>query len=308
MNEERSAVQFLGDAAALPVGREVRARVGELILLSRHHRAPAGDLLAELFSDLDLAILGEPDEVYDAYSDAIRAEYGHVPPHTFARGRGRILDAFLASPRIFNVLVDREQQARRNLRREREGLRGTALGLLREQVRRIRALVCFAAIVAAAVLVEPLVLLLLLLTPALSHQHYSWRRRVETSIRAGLLPYPDEPRRRRLWSALSDLYVDTEVDLASIAREVGEAGYSADEAWHALRYEVGPVGVRNFGFGVVFVPAPEWQPFDVDWLRTETLLRAASCPSPLRLRLDSVRSTWMVRHDFERVRALLASP
>jgi len=309
LNEERSAVQFLGDAAALPVGREARARVGGLILLSRHHRAPEGDLLAELFSDLDLAVLGEPEQAYEAYSEAIRAEYAHVPLHAYAHGRGRVLDALLSSPRIFSVLVDREAQARRNLRRERETLRTSGALLLWEQRLRVvgGALFCvagLAGLLTDAARVEALgIALVLAVLMADRRARRAWRGRVESAVRDGLLPYPDLPRRQRLWSALSDLYLDAEIDPGRIAGEVRALGYSADEAWDALRYQVGPAVWLN-----LLSPAGVWQGFDADWLRTEILLRAAGRPSILRRRATGRVSNWMVRAEFEKIGAMLAPP
>src|SRR5476649_882394 len=65
---------------------------------------------------------------------------------------------------------------------------------------------------------------------------------------------------RRLWSALSDLYVDTEVDYKQIA-EVAK-NYSIEEVEFALFERVAPVCVSN-----MLSPVPPiWWYFDEDQL------------------------------------------
>lgn len=57
-----------------------------------------------------------------------------------------------------------------------------------------------------------------------------------------------EPRRLKAWSALSDLFLDTELadeDYARIARLVAETGYATDEVQEILWQEVYPVLAPN---------------------------------------------------------------
>lgn len=57
-----------------------------------------------------------------------------------------------------------------------------------------------------------------------------------------------EPRRLKAWSALSDLFLDTELadeNCARIARLVAETGYATDEVQEILWREVFPVLAPN---------------------------------------------------------------
>lgn len=109
-------------------------------------------------------------------------------------------------------------------------------------------------------------------------------------------------RRRPVWGALSELFLDTELqpeDHRRIARILSASGYTTPELEQILRREIGPVLSPNF-----LTPAGEWAGFDLAWLEAEIL--------------RSKRRRWlswlsgglamkMVRHDWERVRALLTS-
>lgn len=100
------------------------ARVVHLIELTARHGSVAADEVdaeAALFLDCDMAILGAPAAVFDAYDAGIAEEYaGHVPGFLFRLNRRRFLKKLLAAPRIF--LSDFFHQrldaaARANLRR-----------------------------------------------------------------------------------------------------------------------------------------------------------------------------------------------
>jgi pantetheine-phosphate adenylyltransferase len=88
-NEEASAQLWLrsgldGGPAALEVAQLIRA--------TDHFQAGAvSHPLKEVMLSADLAILGQDDEVYLAYTRAIRAEYGHVPDQRFREQRGQAL-------------------------------------------------------------------------------------------------------------------------------------------------------------------------------------------------------------------------
>ena len=74
-----------------------------------------------LFLDMDLAILGADEDVYHAYSQAIRAEYIWVAEEDFRRGRGRVIEDFLQRPSLFYtpmMVASLEKQARHNLNAE----------------------------------------------------------------------------------------------------------------------------------------------------------------------------------------------
>jgi predicted metal-dependent HD superfamily phosphohydrolase len=124
-NEARSA-QLAREAIArwLP-DRDIDVeRVVQLIeLTARHGTLAASDVDAEaaLFLDCDMAILGAPAPVFDAYDRGIAEEYaGHVPGFLFRMQRKRFLRKVLMQPRIFisDFFHQRlDAPARANLRR-----------------------------------------------------------------------------------------------------------------------------------------------------------------------------------------------
>ena len=68
--------------------------------------------------DSDLAILGASESAYQAYANQIRQEYAWVPETDYRMGRRKVLERFLARPRIFHYLADLEASARRNIAAE----------------------------------------------------------------------------------------------------------------------------------------------------------------------------------------------
>lgn len=129
-NEARSA-QLARDHIAqwMPAHGIDSARVAHLIeLTARHGRIDAEALADDAapsdtmhFLDCDMAVLGAPAPVFDAYHRGIAAEYrGHVPGWLFKVNRKRFLKALLARERIFlsDFMHARlDAQARINLRR-----------------------------------------------------------------------------------------------------------------------------------------------------------------------------------------------
>jgi hypothetical protein len=107
-------------------------------------------------------------------------------------------------------------------------------------------------------------------------------------------------RRRPVWDALSELFLDTELqpeDHRRIARILSTSGYSEPELEQILRLEVGPTLLPN-----LLSVAGEWAGFDLGWLEAEILRGERH----LWLRwLPGVITTRVVRHDWARVRALL---
>ena len=128
-NEAASAAMAERDLAALGAPADEVAEVARLIRLTAGHRVAEGDRLGALMVSIDLSILGAEPGAYDAYARAIRAEYSHVRDEAFRAGRGRVLEAFIASPAIFpdEAFSERfEAQARRNLARELAALAASA--------------------------------------------------------------------------------------------------------------------------------------------------------------------------------------
>ena len=69
----------------------------------------------------DLAIFGQPQDVYDAYARSVRAEYAHVEEAAYRAGRANILRHFLGQQSLYadEYFADMyDEQARDNLQRE----------------------------------------------------------------------------------------------------------------------------------------------------------------------------------------------
>ncbi len=74
----------------------------------------------------------------------------------------------------------------------------------------------------------------------------------------------DLEKRKALWTAFSDLWLDTEVSqmtLNYIAREMKASGYPLAELKYIYQHEVAPVVYQN-----LLVVAGEWAGFDEAWL------------------------------------------
>ncbi|GAA0422303.1 hypothetical protein GCM10009133_33580 [Cocleimonas flava] len=102
--------------------------------------------------------------------------------------------------------------------------------------------------------------------------------------------------RKPLWVALSDLFLDTELqqhDLAFIARRMHESGYSLEEINDILMFEVFPVCIAN-----LHSVAGEWAGFDEKWVVNAIL--SAKRPNRFR-RWMNRRSFWMIKNEWEAV-------
>jgi hypothetical protein len=79
-------------------------------------------------------------------------------------------------------------------------------------------------------------------------------------------------RRKPVWTAFSELWLDTELDdndLQRIARIVQASGYAIAELRDIYLYEVAPVVSPN-----LLTVAGEWDGFDEQWLHTACRKRA----------------------------------
>lgn len=97
------------------------AEVQRLILLTAGHIVEPADALGARLVSIDLSILGAEPAAYDAYADAIRFEYDHVPDALYRPGRAAVMGRFLEAEILFPdpIWAARlDQQARANLRRE----------------------------------------------------------------------------------------------------------------------------------------------------------------------------------------------
>jgi predicted metal-dependent HD superfamily phosphohydrolase len=105
----------------LNVAPELVAEVTRLIRLTARHNPVPGDRNGEVLCDADLAILASPPPMYDAYAEAVRAEYAQIADDRFRIGRVRVLRSLLARPALFSTPYGQrywERPARVNVERE----------------------------------------------------------------------------------------------------------------------------------------------------------------------------------------------
>ncbi len=118
----------------------------------------------------------------------------------------------------------------------------------------------------------------------------------------------DELRRRRpVWNALSELFLDTaldEGDRRRIAVQLHASGYSDSQLEAIYGDEVAPVCAPN-----LMTVAGEWAGFDPEWLERSILARRRSALSKAGswvARLFAIPVAGAVRKDFAEVKRLLA--
>ncbi len=121
-NEEQSARLWLG--AGLDDGADAEA-VAALVRATEHGRPlTQSHRLQHAMLGADLAILGQPADVYDNYARAVRQEYAHVDEASYRAGRRAVLAHFLAAAEAGTLYADAyframyEAVARDNLARE----------------------------------------------------------------------------------------------------------------------------------------------------------------------------------------------
>jgi predicted metal-dependent HD superfamily phosphohydrolase len=73
------------------------------VLATQHHQADAHDADAWLFLDLDLSILAQTPERYQAYTEAVRAEYAWVDDARYRAGRAAVLRSFIDRDAIYRT-------------------------------------------------------------------------------------------------------------------------------------------------------------------------------------------------------------
>jgi predicted metal-dependent HD superfamily phosphohydrolase len=118
-NEEQSAALAAHILRNASVSEAFVQTVVRFIVATKHHTVPE-DPDTRLLIDIDLAILGQPAHIFDAYERHIRQEYAWVPHAAFREGRARILRAFLHRSTIYATEHFRqhyEAQARSNIAR-----------------------------------------------------------------------------------------------------------------------------------------------------------------------------------------------
>ena len=129
-NEARSADLARADLPRLGAAPADVEEVVRLILLTAGHHVPAGDRLGAVLVSIDLSILAADPAAYDAYAQALRAEYAHVAQDAWRRGRAAVPRRLLAAPAIFadpGFAAAHEADARANLARELASLRSLSV-------------------------------------------------------------------------------------------------------------------------------------------------------------------------------------
>ena len=106
--------------ARLPHDPDV-TEAARLVRLTASHDPGEGDRQGAILCDADLAVLGVDPATYEAYRQAVREEYAHVPDPAWREGRAAVLGRLLARDPLFTTPEARqrwEAPARRNLQAE----------------------------------------------------------------------------------------------------------------------------------------------------------------------------------------------
>ena len=125
-NEARSADWARDSVRAAGCAPEVADRLHGLVMATKTHVVAGEDPDTRLLLDIDLAILGSATARFDEYEQQVRREYAHVPDDDWRAGRAKVLQSFLARPRIYATDAYRdalEARARENLARSIAALR-----------------------------------------------------------------------------------------------------------------------------------------------------------------------------------------
>ena len=122
-NEEASARLSIRELSRAGLEQEDLNQVARLVRMTADHLPGSRDPEGELLCDADLAVLAGTPEEYEAYRQAVRAEYERVPEADFVAGRLAILEPMLETE-IFRTGKGRalNEAAQRNLAAECEEL------------------------------------------------------------------------------------------------------------------------------------------------------------------------------------------
>jgi predicted metal-dependent HD superfamily phosphohydrolase len=116
-NEEKSAIKAENVLFQFKVPAQIISKCKEFILSTKLHRH-SNEPDCNFFTDADLSILGQPEDVYERYADQVRKEYSVFPDLVYNPGRRKVLKHFLAMEKIFKTkqfFSKYEDQARINL-------------------------------------------------------------------------------------------------------------------------------------------------------------------------------------------------
>jgi len=124
-NEEDSAELAAKALSRLGVPSETLDRVCNLILVTKHPSIPKNSDEGYIL-DIDLSILGSPQDIFIEYESNIREEYNWVPMKIYQQERAKLLESFLSQDRIYKTdfFSERfEKLARKNIKSSIERLK-----------------------------------------------------------------------------------------------------------------------------------------------------------------------------------------
>ena len=126
-NEDRSASLAVDLLRPLGAPEATLSQVAAMIRATAHVVADDVDADTAVLLDADLAILGAEEKRYARYAADVRHEYAWVEEAAYRVGRTKVLQGFLARPRIYRterMYAAAEEAARANLVAEIERLAG----------------------------------------------------------------------------------------------------------------------------------------------------------------------------------------
>ncbi|MGQ0631166.1 MAG: HD domain-containing protein [Sporichthyaceae bacterium] len=124
-DETASAALARDELTRLGLSTTLVDEVARLVELTATHDPAPRDRNGAVLTDADLAILAADGPAYTRYTDAVRAEYAHIPEEAFRTGRAAVLARLLSTPALFRTTAGSarwEASARANLAAELHGL------------------------------------------------------------------------------------------------------------------------------------------------------------------------------------------
>jgi predicted metal-dependent HD superfamily phosphohydrolase len=121
-NEERSVVITENRLQSIDVPANIIEACKKQIMCTKTHE-PCKDNDSDFFTDADLSILGQSENIYKEYASAVRKEYALYADNLYYPGRKAVLNHFLGMDKIFKTdwfFNKYEKQARQNMQQELE--------------------------------------------------------------------------------------------------------------------------------------------------------------------------------------------
>ncbi|WP_201919387.1 HD domain-containing protein [Aquimarina mytili] len=119
-NEEKSARKAVAVLKQLKVEENRIALCKKIIVATKGHNTSKNNDV-NYFTDADLSILGMEWEDYNIYFKQVRKEYKYYPDFVYNKGRIKVLQHFIAMPRIYKTdyfYATYELKAKENLQQE----------------------------------------------------------------------------------------------------------------------------------------------------------------------------------------------